>query len=279
MGQHCDKHLRAIGFEPIDNSDAWRSCYWHEKYGAFLVVYVDDFKMSCPTQYSKLLWDLIQKDTKDPVTGERITRGAELEEVETMGKFLGCNHIEDKNISPITGKEVKTITYDMIDFMKSCVQKYCDLAKFNVHNFKNVQTPFLDQGSDMQGRNACPGYCTECRAKCCSGNTKPVFEDSDSDVSTTAGETDSETEGDDDDDVGRLKPIASQVLMKIMYGARMARPDLLKAIGLLATKVTKWKTQQDRELHRLVNYIHCTQDKTLVAWCGDKLEDKNCTIC
>ena len=61
--------------------------------------------------------------------------------------------------------------------------------------------------------------------------------------------------------------------MKILYGARMARPDLLKATCRLATKVTKWTPQCDLELHRLVAYINSTLDHVLVGWCGDKIED------
>ena len=39
---------------------------------------------------------------------------------------------------------------------------------------------------------------------------------------------------------GRLQPIASKILMKILFAARMARPDLLRATQSLASRVTKW---------------------------------------
>ena len=51
---------------------------------------------------------------------------------------------------------------------------------------------------------------------------------------------------------GDLKPIASRILMKILYGARVCRYDLLRAVCVLATKVTKWTKQCDRQLHRLM---------------------------
>ena len=38
---------------------------------------------------------------------------------------------------------------------------------------------------------------------------------------------------------GRLQPIASKVLMKILFAARMARWDLLRATQSLASRVTK----------------------------------------
>jgi hypothetical protein len=45
---------------------------------------------------------------------------------------------------------------------------------------------------------------------------------------------------------GRHGPIASRVLMKILYAARMARPDLLKAVNSLACMVTKWDSSVRR---------------------------------
>ena len=45
---------------------------------------------------------------------------------------------------------------------------------------------------------------------------------------------------------GALQPIASSVLMKVLYGARMARFDLLKAVANLAKNVTKWNANCDK---------------------------------
>ena len=49
-----------------------------------------------------------------------------------------------------------------------------------------------------------------------------------------------------------LQPLASRVLMKILYAARMARSDLLRAVCGLASNVTKWTRQCDADLYRLV---------------------------
>ena len=57
--------------------------------------------------------------------------------------------------------------------------------------------------------------------------------------------------------------------MKILYGARYARPDLLRAVCGLATKVTKWDKQADKEIHRLIEYINSTLHYRLVGWVGD----------
>ena len=39
---------------------------------------------------------------------------------------------------------------------------------------------------------------------------------------------------------GELSPVASRILMKVLYAARMARPDLLRATCYLATRITRW---------------------------------------
>ena len=39
---------------------------------------------------------------------------------------------------------------------------------------------------------------------------------------------------------GRLAPIAASILMMILYGARMARLDLLRAVCHMSRFVTKW---------------------------------------
>jgi len=68
---------------------------------------------------------------------------------------------------------------------------------------------------------------------------------------------------------GVLQPIASKVLMKVLYAARMCRYDLLRATCALASKVTKWNSECDKQLHRLVCYIHSSLDVHLVGWIGD----------
>ena len=49
---------------------------------------------------------------------------------------------------------------------------------------------------------------------------------------------------------------ASSHLMKLLYAARLCRPDLTVAITRLAAKVTSWNTSHDRSLKRLMQYCH-----------------------
>ena len=78
---------------------------------------------------------------------------------------------------------------------------------------------------------------------------------------------------DENEKPGRLQPIASKVLKKILFAARMARPDLLTATQSLASRVTKWSIECDIALHRLVSYIKSTTDVFLEGFVGDSFED------
>eukprot|EP00435_Cladocopium_sp_Y103_P049117 s114_g14.t1 len=71
----------------------------------------------------------------------------------------------------------------------------------------------------------------------------------------------------------RLQPIASKVLMKVLFAARMARPDLLRATQSLASRVTKWPAECDIALHRLVSYVNSWTDLFLEGFVGDSLDD------
>ena len=48
--------------------------------------------------------------------------------------------------------------------------------------------------------------------------------------------------------------------MKVLFAARMARYDLLRATQGLFSRVTKWSHDCDVALHRLMSYIHRTLD-------------------
>ena len=73
-------------------------------------------------------------------------------------------------------------------------------------------------------------------------------------------------------EVGILGDIASAVLMKILYAARMGRYDLLRPVGALASRVTKWIQLCDRRLHRLVAYIKSSRNVCMYSWVGDSAD-------
>ena len=61
---------------------------------------------------------------------------------------------------------------------------------------------------------------------------------------------------------------AARVIMKIMYAARMARPDLIRTISFLARFLTKWDDHMDKRLQRLMSYIHHSYSYRMYAYMG-----------
>ena len=70
---------------------------------------------------------------------------------------------------------------------------------------------------------------------------------------------------------GELAAKASKVIMKILYGARFARFDLLRAVCRLACHISRWTAACDRRLHRLVSYIHSSTHHRMYRWVGDNI--------
>ena len=58
---------------------------------------------------------------------------------------------------------------------------------------------------------------------------------------------------------------ASSHLMKLLYAARVRRPELTVAIPMLAAKVTRRNTSHDRSLKRLMQYCHHNADFKLTS--------------
>jgi hypothetical protein len=68
---------------------------------------------------------------------------------------------------------------------------------------------------------------------------------------------------------GQLQPLASSILMRLLYGARYSRFDLLKAISRLAGSVAYWSVDCDRRLMRLPSYVKGSLKKRLVGFVGN----------
>ena len=56
--KHCDERVQAAGFSPV--SQEWPSCYYHTQLDLYLVVYVDDFRMSGPRGNLSEGWRLLR---------------------------------------------------------------------------------------------------------------------------------------------------------------------------------------------------------------------------
>ena len=77
----------------------------------------------------------------------------------------------------------------------------------------------------------------------------------------------------DDEIKGALAPNAAKMLMKCLWLARLSRPDLLKPINDLASCIQNWSINCDRQLYRLVCYIHSTPELRLKEYVKDPAKD------
>lgn len=150
------------------------------------------------------------------------------------------------------GVVVRSMTCDMGYFMESCCAIYLEFAPGA--KLRRVQTPFLDDS--MAFAKGEPQICNTCWAKKKRGL----------DLAEVRTQVDASPPPQ-----GVLAPIASRVLMKVLYAARMARPDLLKAIKSLVRKVTRWGVVCDAKLHRLMCYVQNSVDAVQVGWVGDEV--------
>ena len=265
--QHCEAMLKEVGYVKVKS---WASVFRHEGLDLFLVVYVDDFKMSGPALNLPAGWELISKVIK-------------MEEPRQLKRYLGCEHeftqqVVDGHFDPrlawtignppdkeqpdlrfgpegLLSKDVpkpkttiRFIKYSESSFMQACVDRYIELCQGKYpKKLQKVDTPFLDESKPEFDENP----------------VNPEFDklfNQAMDVETINAQP------------GCLGNDAAAVLMKILYGARMGRYDLIRPVQALASRITKWNHLCDRKLHRIVSYVNSTLDLHLYGWVGDSPE-------
>ncbi len=155
------------------------------------------------------------------------------------------------------GVVARTMTYEMSDFLRSCVNVYLSLAGEGTR-LRKVGTPFSpeDQQHSYAGSPACGGTVVEWPWRLHTfppvvGKDVSALPNRKGGASTTdeAGGGTFTTAREDGEGV-TLQPIAAKVLMKVLYAARMARFDLLRAVCKLARSISKWDEQCDKRIHR-----------------------------
>ena len=178
-----------------------------------LGVYVDDFKLAGPSTNLDRGWSLIASKIK-------------FGQVTDIGRYLGCQHIMktvvvqstfdprhlwtketppkkekprlpfDKYANEGGQRAIKFLKYDMADFLKQCVERYLELGAGKItEKLRKVDTPFLDESKPEFDENPETGV------------QSPQKKGDGSDLSAMTS--------------GVLGDIASAVLMKVLYAARM----------------------------------------------------------
>ena len=123
--QHCDQHLRDIGFVEVQS---WRSVYFHAELRVLLVVYVDDFKMAGSPESLAEAW-------------RRIRMKIRVEEPTPFGLFLGCRHeISEVRLSS-DGPIVRMMTYNVESYLQDSLSSYMSLLPQG-SRLQRVSMPF-----------------------------------------------------------------------------------------------------------------------------------------
>jgi len=235
--KHCERHELSVGFTQVPD---WQSVMWHPELKLLLVVYVDDFKLAGPTKSLPQDWSLLKQ-------------GLIIDDPRPVDKYLGCNHILHTIAAP-SPFNVHTMQAE------GGTSKDATSAKTNSSSRKTIKMMQYDQSSFLK---TCVEKYLELSGKQITSLRKVTTPFIDEHSAQAIDEDNHEISP------GVLAPIASRVLMKILYAARVGRYDLLRPLCSLATKVTKWSVTCDRMLHRLVSYINSSLDVASFGWIGD----------
>ena len=72
---------------------------------------------------------------------------------------------------------------------------------------------------------------------------------------------------------GALVDHCASVVVQLLFAARVGRYDLLRIVGILATRFTKWSKACDQQLHKLMRYVNSTLNHRQIGYTGDKVAD------
>ena len=149
----------------------------------------------------------------------------------------------------------------MEQFLRSCVDRYLEVAG-DVKLIKVVTPGIHEETKDHVAKEGLSVVCNWCN------NLVPT------DGSLGPDQREGTSELAMKEPVrGHLAPHAASVLMKLLYGARIARFDLLRQVNRLARNVHRWSDSDDRGLHHLMCYVHHTKHWRMVGWVGDSMDD------
>ena len=282
----------------------WPSCFFHPELKLVLIVYVDDFKMAGPSANLAKGWASLRGEIKmgDPEPfGRYLGCDHQLLDASDLQKL-------SKAIEFPVSKDARGMAYDMGGCLALAVARFQQLAGVKGVKLRRVDTPFVDSqaldpaynGSqdclefeDDQGGHPITGCRTPAnrllrkRAGPLGTVWEPVQLTTKAETlrvpAAAAKEKRAQLWAERSllkpgtpvplaPDRGELASIAASVLMQVLFAARMARPDLLKAINYLARRITLWTKLCDRLLHRLMCYINSTLDLAMVSIVGDSQE-------
>ena len=184
----------------------------------------------------------------------------QLEKPAAAHLYLGCIHKRETVRLP-NGASARAVVYDMESYLRSTVARYQSLVhklEGKTPTLKKVETPFLPEDQRLApARAPCSkGKCHTCPwcSHTFSAEDEKLFQEALSTLRKaqksakgagtspgTAPDGGSSAQSTEATGSGRLQAIAASILMGLLYAARMARFDLLRATCKLACFTTKWR--------------------------------------
>ena len=228
---HFTEKLLKCNFEPIPG---WECLFFHRQLKLILSVYVDDFKLVGKATSLKEGWKLITNS------------GLVLDPPTPLGDYLGCGQFP-VHVSPSEAQRrlehVRPLLKDVEGQNEVKTGKPVKALRYNMFGFFR--------------------QCVEVYCELAQIDPKTLRK------CATPGLDDHQLKPEDFEAEGLLSKDAAKIIMKALYGARLVRYELLWPICSSARQVTKWTVACDKRLHRLMCYIHHTEDHSLESFVGD----------
>jgi hypothetical protein len=291
---HQEKILMNVGFEKVKS---WECLYFHRAKRLFLSAYVDDYKMAGKKESIKPMWELLRKEGLDlePSVSlkENVYLGCGQKEIEPPLALICQKREMFSRIchSGSTGKPDASNIGQLKDAPSSNENPKPNKKKKKGKS--KTQLPELRENSGAQalaqiGQSGAQAFAeigpqdsktktsayiyemcghveqTVARYLELSGKSK----DSLKKVATPCID-DHQIPPEEFEIKGHLSSIAARVVLKALYVARISRMDIMWAVNALAREVTRWNAACDRRLHRLISYMHHTQDHVQTCFVGD----------
>ena len=184
------------------------------------------------------LWADIIGDPDAPERG-----GLCMDQPTSQRRFLGCEHVES-HIDLEDGAKILGMEYNMEPFFRGCLDRWTEVTGQPWQDLPNASTPFLDEDTLRRSHNVGP-LGRKLAVDCEGGSSKKKKAKVTRGMKAKSLAEDSGAEDPDKVPSGVLQPVAASLLTQVLYGARFARPDLLRAVAFLARKMTRWREMQD----------------------------------
>ncbi len=292
------KLILECGFEKIKG---WESLYVHRKKQLFLGVYVDDFHMAGKAENLAPMWRLLEKKITldEPISFNQniylgctqtdvVISDAAIKEKSELFHSIDEDKTRREDVKLRNDKELAIFAGMPLEGAPVRAPEQSKAKAKSKWNPKDIGERKATAKQGKKDHNAAPAknetwkippraweYKMKGAAEGCVerylelSNAKRT---SLTKVATPCIE-DALLAPDDFISKGALSTCASKIVLKALYLARLARPDLLWAVNSLATEVTKWIKACDKRLQRLMCYINCTAQQVMTSHVGDNPED------